>query len=174
MRLLRHKGAAEPGELRWVDGPALDTWREGVIGHLNSTDRRDRGRYRYETIQSGSMPGWEPPVGAERLTSRDTVLLEKPTPAKPEDPRVVVDQMTRDTVSQWLEWRRSNPDLFWRRIAELRRLPHLSGYKSDEQLADDLVSVCRKIEESEAQATYKKRKLTGGWGGAVILDGSKQ
>jgi hypothetical protein len=168
MRLLRD---VEPGAVRWVDGPALDGWRGKIVDHLNSTDRRDRGRYRYETIQSESMPGWEPPVGDERLTSRDTVLLEKPRPAKPEEPRVVVDQMTRDTVAQWQEWRRHEPDLFWRRVGELRKLPGLSHYKSDEALADDLASVFRKIEESEADATYKQRKLGGGWRGAVLLTG---
>lgn len=166
MNLLRHKERNEPGTVRWMTGEEMDEWRRKVVQHLNSTDVRDRGRFRYESLP-GYTEGIEP-VYLEEYVGGDTVMLEKPAPQKPEEGRVVVEQMVRDTVAQWLEWKRTNPELFRRKVEELR-LSHFA-HLTTEQAENQIEAMCRALEQELAQATYKRLKIGGGWKGPVILN----
>lgn len=165
MRLLRYKNQLEPGTIRRVDAGSMREWRRKVVSNLNTSDPRDRGRFRYTHDEATDKT--IDVVAADEYVSSDTAVLERPKANKPEEPRVVVDTMVKSTVEQWLHWRRTNPELFRRKVEEAQAVTGM-GHLTLDEACDQIEALCRKIEQAEAEATFKQLKIGGGWRGVVL------
>lgn len=77
-----------------------------------------------------------------------SAIIEKPRKLAPSEwatPREVVELETAVVAEQWLYTKRTNPEAFRRRLADLRKMdPIAYGHMTDDQLEDAVVSVLRK------------------------------
>lgn len=158
----------ERGEARWVTGEETDSWRDKVIGHLNSTDRATRGRYAYAPGPLGYDATVDVPEQHE--VRGDTVLMEKPEATKDRTPRETAERLVKDILDQMMVWKVTHPDLFHRKLEEMRALNPALKTLSDAELEDQLTELARKLAEITTQRVWAEHELSKDkWSGAVLL-----
>ena len=158
--LLKHQGRPEPGVWRAADSERLNDWR--TKAHRNLQNRE--GRIVTFEDRTAHHADWE-------YVDRDQYgnpVMEVAKAEKPEESRTVVDLNTRDLIDQMLVWAKHQPELFRKKIALMKQSSGMT-HLTDDEAAERVHDLCRKIAEDDTQRVFKGRGLTEGLKGAVLL-----
>lgn len=115
--------------------------------------------------------GWRRETTVERRPIAEHIHSEDDTVAMEgggRDWRTLKPLEGRDTVSKMaadiLGWARENPDLFMERVRFLKQQGQMQ-HLTDEQAANDLMGLCRKLAEDSARRVYERQ----GWLNPVVV-----
>lgn len=142
---------AEPGVWRVGTPEVFAAWRERRRANLLNTD----GRVIVNEYDVANHVGWEQ---ADTLDGR-TAVMERPAPEKPEEPRKTAEALTRDFIDQMLWWAKHAPDTYMHRIRVMKEQGGL-GHLTDEQAAEQVHLLCRKVAEADAKRGYETLGLS--------------
>ncbi|HEX7098949.1 MAG TPA: hypothetical protein VF377_06885 [Acidimicrobiia bacterium] len=130
------------GLLAWISGEEARAWRAKARRDVFNTE----GRKVVLESSFSTDKSIDPVAPGEH--DGDTVFWEKPKKLNPSEwasPREVVESEAAVVAEHWLLMKRTNPEAFRRKMADLRALdPIAYSHMNDDQLEAAIVEVCRR------------------------------
>jgi hypothetical protein len=160
MHLLKYTDTPEPGVLRWATADELTDWRNKV--------RLDLGNREHRRIEYQNDFSTDKSIDVVDRDGAGNPIIERPVPSKPREPRELTDLLTHEVLAKHMLFMATHaPDAYMRKIREYRQMAGW-GHMTDEQAADQVVELCRKLAQATAQKVVEKGKVGGGYRGVML------
>lgn len=161
--LMKHTGRPEPGVWRAAAPERVREWRERAHKNLMNNDGR---AVTFEDITAHHMDWPDADVD-----DAGNPVMEKPASEKPRQGREVVEMVSKDLVDQMLWWAKHDPELFRKKVRLMKQTSGMS-HLTDDQAAEQVHGLCRKIAEAEVAEVHETTGVAGKhfYQGAVLLD----
>lgn len=150
------------GRLRMLTQAEISAWRKRKIANLHNREGRR------VIVEDSFAADWS--VEPALLDPAGNPVMEVPEKLKPRTGRETAELVALTMTNHLLHMKKHDPEAYRRRVREIRELdPVAYGHMTDDQMADAILDVCRRVwGEPVTQKVYEKQDRGGGFREQVV------